>query len=131
MKLKMIKYVIDTSALLALIQGEKGSDTIVAALPDAIMSSVNIAEAATVLMRNQFNKVETTKLINSLIKDSIVFDQEQAFETANIKAQTKLNGLSLGDCACLSLAKLKNLPVLTADKIWSKLNIDIEIKFIR
>ena|SRR3989338_6006463 len=127
----MIKYVIDTSALLALIQGEKGSDTIVAALPDAIMSSVNIAEAATVLMRNQFNKVETTKLINSLIKDSIVFDQEQAFETANIKAQTKLNGLSLGDCACLSLAKLKNLPVLTADKIWSKLNIDIEIKFIR
>ena len=95
------------------------------------MSSVNIAEAATVLMRNQFNKVETTKLINSLIKDSIVFDQEQAFETANIKAQTKLNGLSLGDCACLSLAKLKNLPVLTADKIWSKLNIDIEIKFIR
>ena len=44
---------------------------------------------------------------------------------------TKKIGLSLGDRACITLAKLKELPVLTADKIWDTLDLNIKIELIR
>ena len=40
-------------------------------------------------------------------------------------------GLSLGDRACLALAKSKSLPVLTADKAWLELMVEVSVKSIR
>lgn len=40
-------------------------------------------------------------------------------------------GLSLGDRACLSLAVLRGLPVLTADRVWARLTVGIEVHCIR
>lgn len=44
---------------------------------------------------------------------------------------TKEFGLSLGDRACLALAGIKNLPVVTADKQWDKLKTDFKIIQLR
>ena len=48
-----------------------------------------------------------------------------------LRALIKSAGLSLGDRACLALGKRLNLPVLTADKIWTSLSIGIAITLIR
>ncbi|MCF8053376.1 MAG: hypothetical protein K9L59_19240 [Desulfobacterales bacterium] len=40
-------------------------------------------------------------------------------------------GLSLGDKTCLALALTRNIPAYTADRMWAKLDIDIEIRIIR
>jgi PIN domain nuclease of toxin-antitoxin system len=59
------------------------------------------------------------------------FNIEQAIIAGSFISVTKDYGLSLGDRACLALAKYKNIPVLTADKTWTKLNLGIKIKLIR
>jgi ribonuclease VapC len=40
-------------------------------------------------------------------------------------------GCSLGDRACLALALQLNLPALTADKAWSKVNAGVVVQLIR
>ena len=61
----------------------------------------------------------------------INFDKIQAIEAGMLFEQTKHLGLSLGDRACIALAKINNLPILTADKIWLDLRVGVEIKSIR
>jgi PIN domain nuclease of toxin-antitoxin system len=40
-------------------------------------------------------------------------------------------GLSLGDRACLALALDLNAPVLTADRVWQEIALELEIRVIR
>jgi PIN domain nuclease of toxin-antitoxin system len=70
-------------------------------------------------------------VLTKLIADIIPFDEEQAVEAGLLYQKTKHAGLSLGDRACLSLAKIKGLPILTADKVWESLELEVEIKNIR
>ena len=46
----MSSWVLDASALLALLNRELGSEKVVAALPDAVMSSVNLSEVVAKLV---------------------------------------------------------------------------------
>ncbi len=49
----------------------------------------------------------------------------------DIRPQTKLLGLSLGDRACLALGMRLEIPVLTADTAWNDLTLNISIRMIR
>jgi PIN domain nuclease of toxin-antitoxin system len=40
-------------------------------------------------------------------------------------------GLSLGDRACIALAQRLDFPVLTADQLWSRLNVPVPVRQIR
>jgi ribonuclease VapC len=62
---------------------------------------------------------------------TVVFDEEQAMETARLRPLTRSLQLSLSDRACLALARLRQLPVMTADRAWAKLNLGIQITVIR
>ncbi len=127
----MNKIVFDASAIVALINNETGSMELLPYLKKGIISAVNFSEAVTCLTRANISMTEARDLIKDLLSEVIPYDERQALLTAEFKLATKKQGLSLGDCACLALAKLNKLPVLTADKIWSKINLDIEILFIR
>jgi PIN domain nuclease of toxin-antitoxin system len=131
----MSKVVLDTSALLALINNETGKDRVIEILPSSIMSSVNVAEAASILMaRFNMPKEVVQSIIQKLIENIVSFTSEQAYiagELNIINMEKKLN-LSLGDRACLALAKDLQIPVYTADKPWKELKLDnIDIRFIR
>lgn len=39
--------------------------------------------------------------------------------------------LSLGDRACLALARTRGVPAMTSDRTWTQLQIGIEIRLIR
>jgi len=58
-------------------------------------------------------------------------DEMQAWETGKLRISTRELGLSLGNRACLALACVKRLPVVTADKQWDKLKMDLEIIQLR
>ncbi len=120
----MTKIVLDASALLALLQREKGSDQVTQHLSNAMMSSINFSEVIAVLIHTGIPEKEAKILITDLIKEIIPFDTEQAYLTAILRTATKNLGLSLGDRACLSLAQLHKTTALTADKAWAKLHLE-------
>ena len=129
------KIVLDASSVIALINREKGCEIVEKYLEEAIISTVNFAEVISVVNRELFkseaDRVEGLKLITDTLPQIIDFDVNQAIISGELDSITKKYGLSLGDRACLALAKYKNIPVLTADKSWSKLNLGIKIKLIR
>lgn len=66
-----------------------------------------------------------------MIPDIRPFDVELALTAGTLDSRTRDRGLSLGDRACLSLAKFLGVPALTADQAWAKLDIGVIIELIR
>jgi len=125
----MNNIVLDASALLALIQNEKGGEIIKPLLSYSVMSTVNITEVLTALKRTSMDTTETLTLITDFISGIIPFDLEQAKYAAELQTY---KGLSLGDRACIALGIKLNTTIYTADKIWAELKIkDAKIKLIR
>ena len=119
----MSKIIFDASALLALLNQESGCEIVEKHLTDSVMSSINISEVVAVLIDIGIPQKDAESTVASLVKNIEDFDETQAYLTASLKKVTKQFGLSLGDRACLALAQLRKLPVLTADKAWQKLGL--------
>lgn len=127
----MSKVVLDASALFALLDQEKGADKVKSYINQSVMSSVNYAETIMLLLRSGHSLEQAETIIKSVLFDIIDFNSEQAQLAAVIRVDGKHCGISLGDSACLALAVYLNVPVLTADTVWKKLKLDLDIIFIR
>lgn len=126
----MSKYVLDSSAILAVLHQETGADKAIDRFPDSIVSAVNAAEVLTKLVEksNNLNKaVEAFELLQLTIVD---FDFANATKAAELRPLTKSLGLSLGDRSCLALAMLYDATAVTADKTWKKIKF-CQIETIR
>lgn len=122
--------VLDASALLALINAEPGGDVVAAALPDASISVINLAEVVTKMIVG-ISRRDAWADAADLVPVIVDFDAELGRRTAGLRASTRSVGLSLGDRACLALAEHLHVPALTADQAWRNLAIGIEIRLIR
>jgi PIN domain nuclease of toxin-antitoxin system len=127
----MTKVVLDASALFALREEEKGADKVMTYLDRAVMSVVNYTETLTLLLRDGHNIDEADNIIKSVLVDIIDFDPLQAKLAAVIRHEGKHCGISLGDSACLALATQLKSSVVTADTVWKKLKLDLDIVLIR
>lgn len=127
----MNDYVLDASALLTLLNAEKGADLVQELLPRAVISSVNLAEVVTRLSLLNIPEIEIHEILNPLGLEIIPFDEDQAFQAGVISKITQSLGLSLGDRACLALAVTTHKRVVTADRIWKDLKLGIEIQLVR
>jgi ribonuclease VapC len=128
----MNKVVLDFSAILALINGEPGSEK----LPDELLarsvaSAVNLAEVQTKLVKRGWPSAEAWDDATSPVREILPFDGEQAKITGDLVGQTRYLGLSLGDRACIALGLTLNLPVYTAEKLWKQVKAGVEIHIIR
>ena len=123
--------VLDASALIASIYEEKGCEHVEPYLENAIISAVNFAEVASYLVRQDCAFETVDELLQDLALTVIDYDAPQALATAKLIKKTSAKGLSLGDRSCLALALSRNLPVLTADRVWKTLALGIEVKVIR
>jgi hypothetical protein len=59
------------------------------------------------------------------------FSESDAVSAADLQPATVAAGLSLGDRACLALAQRLNMPVLTADRAWTDIGLDVVVQLIR
>jgi ribonuclease VapC len=125
-------YVLDASALMALFQGESGSDKVAQAVKDgAAISAVNLSEIASKLNELHTPQTLIQDAINALGLTIVDFNTESAYQVGLLRPLTRHPGLSLGDRACLALAQYLNLPALTCDRLWKNLSLDIAIEVIR
>ncbi len=127
----MNSCVLDASALLALFNMENGHDVVAHLLPHSIMSAVNVAEVIGELDGKLSNLSAAKDVVYKAINKVIPFDFEQAARNGALKKLTKPLGLSLGDRACIVLGQMLNIPIYTADKAWSKLDVNCKIIQIR
>ncbi|MBN2240395.1 MAG: type II toxin-antitoxin system VapC family toxin [Dehalococcoidales bacterium] len=127
----MTETVLDASAVLALLNAEPGSDTVVEALPEGIISAVNLSEVVGKLCDAGVPENIIHRILQPLGLEVIPFDEEQSYQAGMLRESTQNIGISLGDRACLSLAKMRGAPALTADRMWSKLEIGVSVKVIR
>ncbi len=123
--------VLDASAVLALLNAEKGAEAVQEVLTGAVISAVNLAEVVARLAAVGMPEQEIRETLALLGLDVVPFQEEQAFQAGFLKPQTRSSGLSLGDRACLALALERNVPAITADRAWKDLNLEIQIQLIR
>jgi PIN domain nuclease of toxin-antitoxin system len=120
----MIKYVLDASAILAVLNGEPGEKKVASLLAESAISNVNLAEVGAKLLEAGMDEPSAQLAVSVLgIGGILDFDERQAWEVARLRPLTKQYGLSLGDRACLGLAINLGVPAVTADKEWSKLKL--------
>lgn len=127
----MAEIVLDASALLALLQSERGHQKVAAVLSRSKVSAINLAEACSHLTDLGKPMAEARSTLGRLNLDIVPFDEEQALEAARLRPLTRSLGLSLSDRACLALARLRRLPAMTADRAWGRLHIGVQVTVIR
>ena len=127
----MSKYVLDASAVLALLNQETGHDKVEAVLADSVMSAINLCEVMGKLIDAGLSEEEAHESIDLLNVEIISFDTDQAHLVAALRPTTKKLGLSLGDRSCLALGLARRHTVVTAERGWAKLRVGIKIELIR
>lgn len=128
---RMTEIILDASAVIAFLRREKGAEIVALALPGARMSAVNVSEVAAWLSDAGAGEKEIRLTMDNLDIDYMPFDAETALQAGVMRKATRSHGLSLGDRACLALARKLALPVLTADRAWSELKIGVDVQLIR
>ena len=127
----MSKYVLDASAVLALLHRETGQDKVAAALGDSVISAVNFCEVMGKLIDNGLSEDDARESLDLLNLEVISFDVDMAHVAAKLREQTRKLGLSLGDRSCLALGLALRHTVVTADREWARLRLGVKIEIIR
>jgi len=129
--------VLDASALLAYLHGEQGAEIVADAIAGgATISTVNLAE---VLGRATDSDGDPAQLVSQMADRGLLggaisvesFTDKDAIEVARLRPETRAQGLSLGDRACIALACRLGLPALTADTAWSRLDLEVTLSVTR
>jgi PIN domain nuclease of toxin-antitoxin system len=113
-----LAHVLDASALLAYLR------------------TVNLAEVLSRSADREADPAEiAAKLAQSGLLDGAItvepFTTADVIDTARLRPLTRDAGLSLGDRACLALARRLGTPALTADTAWQGVAHDVELHSIR
>ncbi|VAW29906.1 hypothetical protein MNBD_CHLOROFLEXI01-3823 [hydrothermal vent metagenome] len=123
--------VLDASALLAFLFHEVGHEQVAPYLDDCCISTVNLSEVIGRFVRDGHDaEAVLNKILSTNIK-MVPFSVQQAGIAALLLPLTKPFGLSFADRACLSLAMMQKISVITADRIWQQVDLDIDIRLIR
>jgi PIN domain nuclease of toxin-antitoxin system len=125
------EVVLDTSAVLALLQQEPGADRVLGLVSDAVVSAVNASEVLSKLVRDGMALADAKSDLEGCIRSIVAFDANHAEVAAGLIHATQPFGLSLGDRACIALGLALNCPVYTADRSWAQLSVGVDVRLVR
>ena len=98
---------------------------------DASISSVNLAEVVAKMAEDGRNEDTIRATLRAFPLAIVPFDEALAMETGLLRRSTHRLGLSLGDRACLALAKHLGLPAYTTEGAWETSNVGAEVIVVR
>lgn len=123
--------VLDSSAVLAVINRETGFEKAERYLWDGVISSVNAMEIACVLRRNGADADAAETMMRRTIPRILPFAVNQLRSVAELYAATRHVGLSQGDCVCLALGHELKRPVVTMDRRWADIDVGVKVLALR
>jgi len=115
------EYVLDSTAVIAVVYQEPGHERVEEILNKSIISAVNLAEIINklVLRGSPAEAVRGALLKLELrVQD---WTEDMALRSAEFTQFNKSHGLSLGDRACLTLAKQLHATAVTSDRAWRRI----------
>ena len=128
------KKVLDSYALLAYLNKEKGYDKVKSLLSSEkavlLMNDINIGEAFYVISRNRgFEKAEyfVNTILKSLPLSTVGNTFHEVLEAARIKAQ---HALSYADCFVVATALREQATVITGDPEFKKVQSLVQVDWI-
>jgi len=125
-------YVLDSTAVIALLYSEPGYQYVKDVLDKSVVSAVNLAEIV--------NKLAQRGPSSEAVRESLVrlelrvedWSEAMAYRSVEFTPFNKSHGLSLGDRACLTLAKQLRATAVTSDRTWRRLpSLDVRIMIFR
>ena len=129
--------VLDASALLAYLNGEPGGDVVAETMSaGAAITTVNLAEVLSTLATRGQDPAETVALLEDrrILGGAVSVEpltREDAIEVARLRPLTKGAGLSLGDRACIALARRLGACAVTAEPLWLQVPTGVDVVIIR
>ncbi len=129
----MNEFVLDASALVAMLRDEPGARKVADAIADARMSVFNYAEVVSYFIYAGMDQYDIDAMLDPLPVELVPADKDLARLAGHLRGPTARAGLSLGDRFCLALAKRKGLPAWTADQEWKRVAgaVGVEVVTIR
>lgn len=118
---------LDSSAVLALLQAEAGAAAVQEVLEEAAISAVSRTE---ILARLGRFGADGTPALDALGLPVLPFAAAHSGRAAALLARHR-GVLSLDDCACLATAEAERRPELTADRARAALGLAVEVRLIR
>ena len=124
-------YVLDASALLAVMLDERGARYVEDRLADACIGAVNLSEVVAKLQDRGVPDDVIEESLGELDLLVVPFDAAQSLAAGKLRRETRAAGLSLGDRACLALAMSRGATAVTTDRGWGALEIPVAIDLAR
>lgn len=110
--------VLDSSAVLGFLTGEPGTDMVAAYIlgGQACILTVNQTEVLSKLNDWGMPMKDACAAVAKLALQVIPFTAELATGAARLRLPTRAQGLTLGDRACMALARQRQCAVVTGDR---------------
>ena len=136
-KRRVNRVVLDASAVLAMILNEPGGERVDALLDalelgsdaEVFISSVNWCEILTRMQRENLQLYGDDLLAILAGVELVPFGRADAQVAAAYARVSR--SLSLGDRACLALAKSQQASAWTTERLWSQCQLDVPVELIR
>ena len=126
-----VSVVFDSSAILAVLLSEPGSDRVLPVLEGGCLSTVNLIEVHTRMISLGADPTRAWNRVLDFQCQICPLTETQARVAAELFTATRPYGLSLGDRVCLALAIERKAKVYTTDRIWKSIPLSIEVEVIR
>jgi PIN domain nuclease of toxin-antitoxin system len=123
--------VLDSSALLAALYRERGSDVVAARVDDgdAVITAVNFEETFRVLVQRGMPWEVASRALAELDVEVVDFTVGMAYESA-VRTTQLPSGLGIADRCCLGAAADLRASVLTADRTWKEVGATFGVEVI-
>jgi PIN domain nuclease of toxin-antitoxin system len=128
----MNEVVLGASAVLTVIQHERGAERLTTEVLDAAaISTINLAEVQSKLVKSGYSPNNAWEDALQLVPVVVAFTSDHARIAGDLIRATEKYGLSLGDRSCLALAIALKAPVYTTKQTWRNLKVGIPIHVIQ
>lgn len=126
----MISAVLDASAVIALLKGERGASKVAGVVADAAVGVFNQAEVVSHFVHLGAPIEEVRAMLGALPYTVVAADEPLGWDAGVLWAVTSSAGLSLGDQFCLALSKRLGVPAYTADRAWKDVAVEVGVKVV-